>query len=255
MKLKLDENNNAVLMDGKPVYVHEDGKEIPFDAAAAMKTIAERNAEAKKHREAKEAAETKLEAFKGIDDPETAKKAMTTVANLDAKKLIDAGEVEKMRQEAIKAVTDQYEAKLQGVSKERDEFSSALSNELIGGAFARSPLIVGDKAKLAIPADLVQAKFGSAFKVENGAVIGYNGQDPIYSRVNPGALAAFDEALEILVDQYPHRDSILRGSNAQGGGAQGGSSGASKTLSRTSFESKSPSEQMAFVKSGGSITD
>ena len=32
MKLKLDENNNVVVKDGMPVYVHEDGKEIPFDA-------------------------------------------------------------------------------------------------------------------------------------------------------------------------------------------------------------------------------
>ena len=53
MKLKLDENNNVVVKDGMPVYVHADGKEIPFDANKATVKIAELNGEAKQHREAK----------------------------------------------------------------------------------------------------------------------------------------------------------------------------------------------------------
>ena len=28
MKLKLDENGHVVVQDGKPVYVHDDGKEV-----------------------------------------------------------------------------------------------------------------------------------------------------------------------------------------------------------------------------------
>ena len=51
MKLKLDENGHVVVSDGKPVYVHDDGKEIPFDAPAAMQKISGLNAEAKQHRE------------------------------------------------------------------------------------------------------------------------------------------------------------------------------------------------------------
>ena len=43
MRLKLDEQNHAVLQDGKPVYVHEDGKEVPFDAAQAVGKIASLN--------------------------------------------------------------------------------------------------------------------------------------------------------------------------------------------------------------------
>ena len=45
MKLKLDDKGNVALQDGKPVYVHEDGKEIPFDAPAAMAKISALNAE------------------------------------------------------------------------------------------------------------------------------------------------------------------------------------------------------------------
>ncbi|WVM87992.1 hypothetical protein UMZ34_16740 [Halopseudomonas pachastrellae] len=85
MKLKLDENGNAVLQDGKPVYVHDDGKEVAFDAAGTVATITRLNAEAKTHREGKEAAEKALKAFEGISDPAAAIKALETVSNLDQK--------------------------------------------------------------------------------------------------------------------------------------------------------------------------
>jgi hypothetical protein len=39
MKLKLDANGNVVVENGMPVYIHDDGKEIPFDAVAAMTKI------------------------------------------------------------------------------------------------------------------------------------------------------------------------------------------------------------------------
>lgn len=39
MKLKLDENGTVVLADGKPVYVHDDGKDVPFDAAGAVRSV------------------------------------------------------------------------------------------------------------------------------------------------------------------------------------------------------------------------
>lgn len=66
MKLKLDENGHVVVVDGKPVYVHDDGKEIPFDAPQATQKIAQLNAEARDNRVAKEQAEAKLKTFEGI---------------------------------------------------------------------------------------------------------------------------------------------------------------------------------------------
>ena len=57
MKLKFDEQGHVVVQDGKPVYVHDDGKEVPFDAPQALAKIGSLNAEAKQHREAKDAAE------------------------------------------------------------------------------------------------------------------------------------------------------------------------------------------------------
>ena len=73
MKLKLDENGHVAVSDGKPV--HDDGKEILFDAPAAMQKISGLNAEVKQHREAKGTAEAKLKAFDGIEDAAAALKA------------------------------------------------------------------------------------------------------------------------------------------------------------------------------------
>jgi len=57
MKLKLDDQGHAVLQNGMPVYIHDDGKESPFDAAAAAQAIKDRNAEARTNRERAEKAE------------------------------------------------------------------------------------------------------------------------------------------------------------------------------------------------------
>lgn len=223
MKLKLDENGHVVVQDGKPVYVHDDGKEIAFDAAGTVQTISRLNGEARDHRLRAEQFEAKYKPFEGIEDAAAARKALETVKSLDQKRLIDAGEVETVKAEITKA----FQTQLDQATTKAKTLEEALYAEKIGGAFARSPLIVGDKAKLAIPADLVQARFGNAFKIEDGKVVAYDNQgQKIYSRSKPGELADFDEALDVLVDQYPHKDSILRGSGASGGGAGSGGGGA-----------------------------
>src|SRR5580692_3001139 len=134
MKLKLDEKGAVVVQDDKPVFVADDGKEIAFDYTATLATIARLNAEAKGHREEKEALAEKIKPFEGIEDPAKALKALEIVKNLDDKKLIEAGEVDKVRQEAAAA----YEEKLKSVEKkyapvikERDEYRNSLFGEIV----------------------------------------------------------------------------------------------------------------------------
>lgn len=221
MKLKtieIDGKVYAEVQDEKPVYIEEDGKEVAFDAVGTRTTISRLNAEAKSHRERAENAEKIAKAFEGIDDAAAAKKALETVKNLESKQLIDAGEVEKVKEEIAKA----YQAQLEEAQNKAQTYEQQLYAEKIGGSFARSKLIA---EKLAVPADMVQAAFGSRFKIEDGKVVAYDAQgQKIFSRARPGELADFDEALETLVDQYPHKDHILKGSGANGGGA--GASGA-----------------------------
>lgn len=255
MPFKFDANGAIVLQEVNgqklPVFVHADGKEVAFDGDSTISTISRLNGEAKGHRERAEAAETTLKGFEGISDPAAARKAMETVKNLDDKKLVDAGEVERIRAEAIKSVRGEFEP----IVQERDTLKNELYGEKIGGAFARSKFI---SDKVAIPADFVQATFGKHFAVDGGKVIAKdaNGQ-PMFSRTRHGEPADFEEALEILVDSHPHKNSILKGSGASGSGAGGNSagSGGQRTMARAQFESLDPAGRSAAIKGGATITD
>ena len=219
MKLKtveVDGKQYAEIQDGKPVYVEDDGAEVAFDAPGTRNTITRLNTEAKDNRLRAKAAEDAMKAFEGIDDPAAAKKALETIANLDQKKLVDAGQVEQANAERDKA----WQAKLDDITGKAQTFEQQLYAEKIGGSFARSKYIAD---KLAVPADMVQATFGQSLKIEDGKVVAYDAQgQKIFSRSRPGELADFDEAIETLVSQYPHRDHILKGSTATGGGAPHG---------------------------------
>lgn len=244
MKLKLDEQGHVVVKDGMPVYVHDDGKEIPFNAATTVATITRLNGEAKGHRERAEAAEEKLKVFEPIKDVTAALSALDTVGKLDAKKLIDVGAVDKVREEAQKA----FDARLKSIEeahvpiiKERDSLRQALVDEKVGGSFARSKFVA---ERLAIPADMVQSKFGSAFKLEDGKVVAYNKDGKqVFSRAKPGEVADFDEALEILVDAYPHKEHIYKGSGASGGGAHNTNGGGKRTVTRAQLAQMTPADQ------------
>ena len=256
MKLKtitVDGKIYAEVNDGKPIYVFDDGKESPFDAPGTSATISRLNAESKGHREAKEAALSSLKAFEGISDPALALKALATVKNLDDKRLVDAGEIEKVRAESIKAVEEKYAP----IVSKAESLEKQLVSERIGGSFARSKMIA---EKLAIPPDMVEARFGNAFKLEGSDVVAYDKSgNKIYSREKPGEVAGFDESLSILIDQYPYRDQILKSSGANGSGAQGGANGGKRTVTRAQFDTLDPASKAATAKAAGAgeivITD
>lgn len=252
MKLKLDEAGHVVVSDGKPVYVGDDGKDVAFDAPGTVATISRLNGEAMGHRQRAEAAESKLKTFEGIADPAAAIKAMETLKNFDDKKLVDAGEVEKVKAEAIKAVEEKYRP----VVDENSKLKADLHSEKIGGSFARSKYIAD---KIAVPADFIEARFGGNFKLEDGKIVAYGSDgNKLYSKANPGNPATFDEALELLVDAYPNRDNILKGTGGSGTGKQPGQGGAgdgTKTIGRTAFDALSPADKAAAVKGGVKVVD
>lgn len=255
MKLKLDEAGHVVVVDGKPVYVHDDGKEVPFDAVGTVATISRLNAEAKTHREAKEAAETSLKQFAGITDPAAALKALETIKNFDDKKLLDAGEVEKVKAE-MKRVFDEEKTTL---TSENEKLKGQINDYLIGGAFNSSKFIA---EKFAAPGpagvEIARSLFGKNLKVEDGKVVGYdnNGQK-IYSRANPGEIASPDEAIELIVGGYQFKDHILKSSGASGSGSNGnnGAGGGAKTMTRQQFGSLDAHGQSKFMQEGGSLTE
>ncbi len=229
-----------------PVFKHADGKEAPFDADSTLGTISRLNGEARSHRERAEGAETKLKAFEGITDPAAAVKALATVKNLDDKKLVDAGEVERVKAEAVKAVEQQFLP----FKTQAETLQQQLNAHLIGSAFSGSQFVATKiaAADAASAAQIARGLFGQNLKVEDGKVVGYDGNgNRIYSKTRPGELADANEAIETLITTSPLAASIVKGANASGGGAGGGGgNGGGKTqITRAAWQALSPGEQRA----------
>ena len=111
------------------------------------------------------------------------------------------------------------------------------------------------KDNVAIPADMLESRFGAAFKIEEGAVVAYdrNG-NKLYSKTQPGAPAAFEEAIEMLVDGYEFKDHILKGDGQRGADAKGGdgqpTSAKNKEMTTADFNKLSPKERAAAMEAG-----
>jgi hypothetical protein len=257
MKLKLDDKGNVVVQDGKPVYVLPDGREVAHDAEATVATISRLNGEAKSHREGKEAAEAKLKAFEGIEDPEAAKKALDTVKNIKDGELVQAGKVQEIKdaaaasaKQAVAEATRAAEGREKALTEQNSQLTSQLNNHIIGGSFTSSKFI---SEKLAIPADIAQKVFGDRFKVENGKLVPLNqAGEPIFSATRHGEHADFEEAISVMVSSYPNKEMILKGSGASGSGAQGGGggggAGGKKSMTRAQFDALDPVAQAAAGK-------
>ena len=232
---KVDADGNLEKDDkGNPIYIANDGKE----QSVAGDTISRLNGEAKTHREAKEAAEAKLEKYKDLD-PVKAAEAIETLKKIDQKTLIDAGEVEKVREEISKGFTEQLNA----IKTENETLKGNLNGMTLETAFAASKFV---KEKIGVPAEMFQATFAKNFKVENGKVVPYDQTgNKVYSKKNMGEVASVDEALEIMVEAYPYKDSILKADDQSGSGNEGGGGGrgSGRTIKLADFNKMTPAQQ------------
>lgn len=252
MKLKtveIEGKQYAEISDGKPVYVDNDGKDHTYDAPAMRGSLDKLNGALATEREEKGKLESRLQAFEGID-PAAAQKALKTVKNLDDKKLIDAGEVERVKQETAQA----FQERLNKAEADNEALRNEVATDKMTAAFSSSKFV---KEKLAVPADMVQSTFSRNFQFKDGRITPLDGNgQPIYSRANPGDIANFDEALEIIVDRYPYKDSILKGSGQAGSGADSPDGVGGRKITRKQFESMRPDEQQKFASSAakGEVT-
>lgn len=250
--LDIEGKTYALVQDGKPVYKTEDGKEVAFDAVGTRDTISRITDESKGFKQRAQDAETKLKGFDGITDVAAARKALETVANLDAKKLIDAGEAQRVRDE----IESGYKGKLTEAEQRFADLQTRYHGEKIKGAFAGSKFIAD---KVEVPIDMLQAAFGRHFSVdEAGQVVALDSAGkPIGSNKKFGEAADFEEAIERLIDAYPFKDNILKGSGARGSGAQGNGSGTAggKTMTREQFDAMGQAERAAKFRDGFTIAD
>ena len=260
MPFKYDDKGSIVLQEVSgqklPVFIHPDGREAPFDGDTTVATISRLNGEAKSHREAKEAAETKLKTFEGIEDAEAAKQALQTVKNLKDGELVTAGKVQEIKEAAARTAAQQVadatraaQEREKALTEQNAKLTADLNSRIVGGAFTASKFI---SENLAIPADIAQKFFGDRFKVENGKLVPMDANgNPIFSATRHGEHADFEEAIAVMVGTYTHKDQILKakGSGGGGGGNNGnGGTGGKKTMTRAAFGQLDPAAQAAAVK-------
>ena len=233
MPWKMD-GETIVVQDGHPVWVYEDGKESPFNAESALKTIKDTTAESMSRKEKIKGLEAQLAPFQDLD-PKAAKEALETVKNLEDKQLIDAGEVDKVK----KNLAESYEANLSNTKKsyedrlaEREARIQLLETNtdelLLLGAFERSEFL---REKTYLTPDIAYATFKKNLRVEydnnqKPYVVGYVDDEKLFSRREPGKLASPEESIQMIIDAYPQKERIMRGSGTAGsGGGPGGMTG------------------------------
>jgi hypothetical protein len=259
LKLKL-EGGHAVLSEGRPVYIDDtDGKELAFDADQMHKKIAELNTEAKNHRlKAKELEET-LAKF-GDASPEEIEAFMDTmeelggpdgIAELKKKGSVDVESLKKSMAEAYdaknKSVIEAYETKLADATTTLSKKDQHIYKLMVSGQFGVSKFV---NEKLLLPPDIAEATFGRHFKIEDDAVVAYLGENKILSRERPGENASFDEAIAVIVENYPMKDRILKGTNASGTGTGGNKSGDFGSI-KTRADFRTDSEKAKFISDHG----
>lgn len=243
---KLDESGKVETKDGNPIWINAEGAE----QVMAGDSITRLGGEARDHRIRAEKAEKALEVFKDID-AEAAKKAIDTVGKLDAKKLIDAGEVDKVREQ----ISGEYKTQLTEKDAALAKANQSLSDMRVNSVFATSDFI---RDRVAMPRDFFEAAMRGNFKDEDGKVIAYDRSgNKLMSKKNIGEYAAPDEALELLVEMHPQKDTILKASGAGGSGSGGGGGGrgGGRTVSRADFAAATPTQQadLAAKQAAGEV--
>jgi hypothetical protein len=222
MKYALTENGNIKITDGKPTIIDDDGKEHAVDAIGATKKITDLSAEAAGYRKKAVDRKKALEVFGDLDH-EKARTALATVDSMDDKHKVDLEELKKN-------INGVWEEKEQGWEKRKGELKADLYKEKVTSKFALSGVV---KKTLLTP-KIAALTFGGNFKSDGSAT--YDNGNPILSISNPGDPAPFDEALEILINAHPDKESIWKGSGAGGSGSQGSGSGGGLPTEKTSGE-------------------
>jgi hypothetical protein len=226
MNYVLDENGNIKIgPNGQPLVVGDDGKEFEIDAIGAQQTITDLHAESAGHRKKASEAAKKLEAFGDID-PVAARQALDTVASLSNDHKL---EIETLKTNMNKTWQEKFDAE---VAKNSD-LSNQLFDAKVTAKFATSEVV----KKTVLTPDIAAKVFGSNFNMDGTAKDAAG--NIIYSKSKPGEPAEFDEALTIILDAYPAKDAIMRGSGTGGSGAHQSGDGVQNTDLGRFFDKKS----------------
>lgn len=240
LTLKRDEETQApaITEDGKIIYLDDNGAELPLDPAAMYQKINDLGKQNKTDRTNYTTLRNKYKLFEGIEDLDTwkteADSALETVKNFNEKDWLEASKVEALK----KDMKDAYDTKLSAKDTAMADLQKAhqmaiqakdsqIRSLMVSTKFASSSYFNGEKRKTNLNPEIAEAYFGKHFKVEQEGektfLRAYDVHgDVINSKLNPGEPADFEEAMGIIINNYPGKDSILiapgGGSGAPGGG-------------------------------------
>jgi len=210
MKLKKSEDGQPVFDDDKPVYILDDGRDRPIDVPRLYEDVKRMSEDRDKAMNDHKAIQRQMDAYKGID-PKDAREAIAfrSVIGEDA----DASKI----QHTVASLTAENEglkSQLDTVTGELGETRDEIESLTVGQAFRTSKWIREKMARsYREHPEHAQKIYGHHFKPENGGVVGYVGEQPIYSRKDPSKVADFDEAMSILVGDDK---SLLASTKARG---------------------------------------
>ena len=254
MKLKLDDDGNAVLQDGNPVYTDK-GKDIAFDAPAAVGKIKEQ-AEALDELEKSTSADAKkivkeLAAYERLGPVKEVRKAVQTTAALSEGD-IDAAQLP-VELENLKAERDTLQQELGDAKEALDSATGNIRGLTIGNAFANEPWIRENLIDaFANEPAMLERIYGTNFENDGGKIVAKDSDgkpilsvDPETHKARP---ASFAEALDQLVGPTFRKPSGAKGSDAAGGGD--GPSGNHSGI-RTKADLKTQKAKVSFISEFG----
>jgi len=225
-KLKMDDQGRVVLNDNKPVYIDDEGKEMSFDANEAWNKYHTLNEENKKRRLQVEELSAKYKPFEGLD-PEVVKKHAEIAEKFKEHEAIKNGEIEKLKNELsatsekkIKEWEQKYNQLRETAEQKERRLNEEINNSILDTMFNQSEFV---KKSVEMPVRALKALFANRFRIDPETRKAYAVDDegnPMLSENKIGAVASFEEAIELLVRRDPDRDNILKSSGAPGGGMQ-----------------------------------
>lgn len=239
-KLKVDEDGHVLVEDGKPIWIDGDGKDVAYDVPSMYQKIIDLGKESKTHRETNATLQESMKLFEGIEDVpawhKEATKALETVKNFNEKDWLKADKVDKLKADMKIAYDDQVrQIKDSFTEKESSHVQIVTKKDaqirtlLVSSKFATCPLFSGPKPKTNLKdPKIAEAFFGKHFKVEENEKTGelitrayHSNGDIVYSKVNPGEPAEFDEAMEAIFDAYPGKEAWMPSSGGGSGAGDG----------------------------------
>lgn len=235
--LKQDDNGNAILQDGLPVYVKPDGTEVPYDVSKAQTSIHELGRENQSWREKYQSANEIASKYKDLDYEEV-QKALETVSKLDNKQILEASEYE----QRIAAVKKSLEEQLTSAQQELTNLRQSNAIGKIKAGIAASPFM----KQAAVSAETLHTLLRDNFKVEQNGdfyAVDSNGNKILN---DSGHVATVEEAVVSLMHNHPDLALFTKPSGNQGAGVSNGGGNAKPSIGKVNG---TPQERAAYFAS------